>query len=86
MLPGFITKPMFDIMVARHDLWKRKYPDTHHVRGMPLTGLENPREAVKKASMPRVNAKDLPFNPEDFLDFDMPFDPGMEDWGSPGDY
>jgi arylsulfatase len=84
MLPGFSTKPMFDIMVARHNLWKRKYPDTHHVRGMPLTGLENPREDVRKASLPRVNAKDLPFDPKEFLDFNLPYDASMESWGSSG--
>ncbi|MEH6611648.1 MAG: sulfatase-like hydrolase/transferase [Halioglobus sp.] len=82
MLPGFTTKPMFDMMAARHNLWKRKYPDTKHVRGMPLTGLENPREAVLKASLPRVNAKDLPFDPKEFLDFDIPYDASMEKWGS----
>jgi arylsulfatase len=84
MLPGFTTKPMFDIMVARHKLWKRKYPDTKHVRGMPLTGLENPRPAVAEASKPRMNLKDLPFDPRDFIDFEMPYDPGMEAWGSGG--
>ena len=82
MLPGFTTKPMFDIMVARHNLWKRKYPDSHHVKGMPLTGLENPREDVRKASLPRVNAKDLPFDPKEFLDFDLPYDASMENWGA----
>lgn len=82
MLPGFTTKPMFDMMAARHNLWKRKYPDEKHVRGMPLTGLENPREAVIKASLPRVKAKDLPFDPKEFLDFEMPYDVTMENWGS----
>ncbi len=82
MLPGFTTKPMFDIMVARHELWKRKYPDTKHVRGMPLTGLENPRPAVAAASRPRMNLEDLPFDPRDFIDFELPYDPGMAVWGS----
>jgi arylsulfatase len=82
MLPGFTTKPMFDIMVARHELWKRKYPDTKHVRGMPLTGLENPRKAVAEASKPRMNLEDLPFDPRDFIDFELPYDAGMADWGS----
>jgi hypothetical protein len=51
---------------------------------MPLTGLENPREAVIKASLPRVKAKDLPFDPKEFLDFEMPYDASMENWGSSG--
>jgi arylsulfatase A-like enzyme len=82
MLPGFTTKTMFDIMVARHNLWKRKYPDTKHVNGLPLTGLENPRPAIQKASQPRINAEDLPFDPREFLDFDLPYDSSMEDWGA----
>jgi arylsulfatase A-like enzyme len=82
MLPGFTTKPMFDIMVARHDLWKRKYPDTAHVRGMPLTGLENPRPAVQKASQPRMNMEDLPFDPREFLEHETTYDSGLESWGS----
>jgi len=84
MLPGFTTKPMFDLMVARHMLWKKKYPDTKHVRGMPLTGLENPRPEVVKASMPRIDAKDVPFDPTEFLEFEMPYDANMETWGSGG--
>ena len=82
MLPGFTTKTMFDVMVARHNMWIQKYPNQKHPRGMPLTGLENPRPAVKKASQPRVNAKDLPFDPNEFLDFDFPYNPAMEQWGS----
>ena len=82
MLPGFTTKPMFDIMMARHNLWIRKYPHTAHVRGMPLKGLENPRPAVKKASEFRINPKDLPFDPMEFLNYELPYDPTMENWGS----
>lgn len=82
MLPGFTTKPMFDIMKARHELWIRKYPHTKHVRGMPLQGLENPRPAVKKAGEFRINAKDLPFDPKEFLEHEQPYDRSMEKWGS----
>ena len=82
MLPGFTTKPMFDHMYARHMIWKKKYPDTKHVRGMPLTGLENPRPAVIKASLPRINKKDLPFDPHEVINFEMPYDASMEKWGS----
>jgi arylsulfatase len=81
MLPGFTTKSMFDIMVARHNLWIRKYPNTKHARGMPLTGLENPRPAVIKAGEFRIKAEDLPFDPKEFLDYELPYDPAMENWG-----
>ncbi len=83
MLPGFTTKPMFDIMVERHNLWTRKYPHTPHVRGLPLTGLENPRPAVKRAGEFRINVDDLPFDPAEFLENELlPYDPAMESWGS----
>jgi len=82
MLPGFTTKPMFDIMLARHELWKGKYPDTKHVRGMPLTGLENPRPAVEQASQFRMNLEDLPFDIQEFLGFEIPYDANLESWGS----
>jgi len=78
MLPGFTTKTMFDVMRARHELWIRKYPNEKHPRGMPLTGLENPRPAVKKAGEFRINPYDLPFDPKEFLEYELPYDPSME--------
>jgi arylsulfatase len=82
MLPGFSTKPMFDIMVERHNLWIRKYPHTAHVRGMPLGGLEDPRDAVKKAGEFRIDPKDLPFDPSEFLKEESEYDRSLEKWGS----
>ena len=82
MLPGFTAKPMFDLMMARHQLWIKKYPHTPHVRGLPLKGLENPRPAVKKAGEFRINPADLPFDPKDVLEYEIPYDPSMENWGS----
>jgi len=82
MLPGFTTKTMFDVMRARHELMIRKYPNKKHPRGMPLQGLENPRDAVKKAGEFRFNADDLPFDPLEFLQYELPYDPTMEQWGS----
>jgi len=82
MLPGFTTKTMFDIMRARHELWIRKYPNTKHPRGMPLHGLENPRPAVIEAGEFRIDPKDLPFDPMEFLEYELPYDPSMEKWGA----
>ena len=82
MLPGFSTKPMFDIMKDRHNLWIRRYPHAAHVRGMPLTGLENPRPAVVKAGEFRLDAKDLPFDPAEFLKEEQEYDRSLEKWGS----
>ena len=84
MLPGFSTKPMFDVMKQRHDLWIKQYPHTKHVQGLPLTGLENPRPAVEKAGKYRMDLEGLPFDPEDLLKHDLPYDPAMENWGSGG--
>ena len=55
-----------------------------HVRGLPLTGLENPRPAVQKAGDLRMNAEDLPFDPKDLLKHEFPYDPSMENWGGGG--
>ena len=82
MLPGFTTKTMFDIMRARHELWIKKYPNTKHPRGMPLHGLENPRPEVVKAGEFRINPDDLPFDPKEFFDYELPYDPSMENWGA----
>ncbi len=82
MLPGFTTKPMFDIMRQRHELWAKKFPHQKHVRGMPLRGLENPRPAVKKAGEFRINPEDLPFDPKEFLQSELPYDATMENWGA----
>jgi len=71
-------------MRARHELMIRKYPNKKHPRGMPLQGLENPREAVKKASEFRFDTKDLPFDPMEFLEYELPYDPTMETWGTKG--
>lgn len=82
MLPGFTTKTMFDVMRARHELWNQKFPHSKHPRGMPLQGIENARPATIKASQPRIDAKDLPFDPNEFLEFEIPYDPSMEQWGA----
>ncbi len=82
MLPGFTTKPMFEAMVARHKLFIKKFPHNEHVRAMPLTGLENPRPEIQKASEFRFNADELPFDPKEFLKLGPPYDPAMENWGA----
>lgn len=68
MLPGFTTKGMFMEMKVRHELWKQKYPDNELTRDFPFKGLENPSPKVKAASEPRVDPKDLPFDPREFIE------------------
>ena len=36
MLPLFPTKGMFNMMRARHEHWKQKYPDMEQARSFPL--------------------------------------------------
>lgn len=67
LVPMMPAKPMFDLMKAREELWMKQYPNTPEERGWPLTGIENARPATKAASQPRVDAKDLPFNPLDVI-------------------
>jgi arylsulfatase len=61
------AKGMFDLMKTRHELWMQKYPNTPMARGFPLTGLENPRPAIKAASQPRVDVSKLPFDPTEAI-------------------
>ena len=58
----------FDLMKARHELWMAKYPNTLEARDYPLQGLENPRPEIQALGQPRVNGKDLPFNPLDVIE------------------
>ena len=67
LVPMLPAKGMFSIMRARHELWMAKYPNTPEARDFPLQGIENARPETKALGQPRVNAKDLPFNPLDVI-------------------
>lgn len=67
MLPYFPSKGMFNIMKARHEAFKERYPDKTEARGMPLTGIANARPETIAASKPRFDADKLPFDPLEFL-------------------
>lgn len=82
MLTFFPTKGMFNVMKARHELWKEKYPDSEMTRGMPLTGIANARPETRQASKPRVDPKDLPFDPEEFLEATGGWEDIDRDWGT----
>ena len=63
----------WDRMLIRHTLWKEKYPDQPKARGIPFTRIENARPETK-AIGDTLNQlrKELPFDPLDFLRFNMP--------------
>ena len=63
LVPMMPAKPMFDLMKARHELWMAKYPNTPEARDYPLQGIENARPATKALGQPRMDGKDLPFDP-----------------------
>jgi arylsulfatase len=69
-------------MRARHELFKKKYPDVENARGIPYTGLSNARPETK-AIADRVKAavEAMPFNVEEYLDFDVPGSDSVGDWG-----
>ena len=67
LIPMLPAKGMFDLMKARHEVWMTKYPNTLEARDFPLQGIENARPETKALGQPRMNGKDLPFNPLDVI-------------------
>jgi len=65
----------FNKMRKRHAVWKKKYPDSHTVHSFPFTGLSNARPETRAWYEPPVNMKNLPFDPTDYLDFELPHQP-----------
>jgi len=78
MVNVFHFQESFNRMRKRHAVWKEKYPDSHAVHGAPFTGISNARPETKKWSELPVNVKDLPFNPLDYFDYELPHQPIRE--------
>ena len=57
-------KEPFKRMRARHQLWKKKYPDRHHKRAPSYTGIANARPATKSISEPPAVLDELPYEVE----------------------
>jgi len=47
MVPLIHTQGQFNRMLARHELFKKKYPDVDNAHGIPYTGLSNARPETK---------------------------------------
>jgi arylsulfatase A-like enzyme len=77
---GFHFKEPFKRMRARHELWKKKYPNLEHKRGLAYTGISNARPETIALSKPPVNMKNLPFNPLEFIEHldQLPYDFGTD--------
>jgi len=79
---GFHMKEPFKRMRARHELWKKKYPDRHHKRGPSYTGISNARPETIAISKPPKALKSLPYDILQFIEHldELPYDAG----GDPG--
>ena len=54
-------------MKLRHDLLKKKYPDSHEVYGIPWRGIADPSPEVEALAKPKLDLKKLPFDPLEFI-------------------
>ena len=75
MVNVFHFAESFNKMRQRHALWKQKYPDSHMVHGFPFTGLSNARPETRVWYEPPVKFENLPFDPTDYLDIELPHQP-----------
>lgn len=73
-------KSPFNRMKLRHQLWKKKYPDSQESRGIPWTGIENATPEVKELANPPASFKKLPFDPLEYIEHldELPFDPNLD--------
>ena len=76
MIEQFHVKSMFNRQRQRHEFWMKKYPNREDAtRGAALTGISNVRPETEKIYTAPVDPKDLPFDPEDVLEHDLPWLP-----------
>ena len=69
-------------MRARHELMKKKYPDKSNAKGIPYTGLTNARPETKAImERARKNIENMPFDVQEYLEFEAPEGKVDPDWG-----
>ena len=73
-------KRPFNRMRLRHDLWKKKYPDTPEKHGIPWTGIANASPELKALANPQLDLKKLPFDPLEYVEHldELPFERAMD--------
>lgn len=73
-------KSPFNRMRLRHELWKKKYPDSPEKHGVPWTGIENATPEIKALSVPPAPLRNLPFDPLEYVEHldELPFDPNAD--------
>ena len=67
LLPMFPAKSMFNQMRTRHQLMIAKFPNKGQNRDYPFQNIENARPETIKASQPRVDPEDVPFDPREVI-------------------
>ncbi len=82
LVPLIHTQGQFNKMRARHELFKKKYPDAENGKGIPYTGLSNARPETKAiADRVRRNIEAMPFDLDELLGHEMPGSDSVGDWG-----
>ncbi len=74
MVNTFHLNEAFGRMRARHELWKKKYPDSQRARGKAYTGLSNARPETLALSEPPGDWGELPFDIYEFIDYELPWE------------
>lgn len=82
LVPMIHTQGQFNRMRVRHELLKNKYPDKPKAYGIPYTGISNARPETKAiADQVKRNIENMPFDPREYLEFEIPGSKGDPDWG-----
>lgn len=82
LVPLIHTQGQFNRMRARHELFKKKYPDMPNGKGIPYAGLSNARPETKAiAERVKANVEMMPFDIQEYMAFDVPGSDAVGDWG-----
>ncbi len=82
LVPLIHTQGQFNRMRARHELFKKKYPDADNAHGIPYTGLSNARPETKAiGERIKRDMANMPFDLEEYLGHDIPGGDSVGDWG-----
>jgi len=82
LIPLIHTQGQFNRMRARHELFKKKYPDMPKAHGIPYTGLSNARPETKAiAERVKRDLENMPFDVEEYLSHEIPGSDMDGDWG-----
>jgi hypothetical protein len=65
---------MSALRCLRGRLWERKYPDSSRAHGPAFTGLADARPETRALANPPVDLKKLPFDPLEYIEYELPYD------------